>query len=257
MGIGNDIRPKNQHKERRSTLGSREKAGTKDESTIKKPETIIELENNSTANPEREKNQTQKDVNVTLKSNDDSFFDSKQESNGENDSGLKVVIVLLSILLLFGALFAYIFFSPNTPTTEPDTTENQSDTPSTSTTEADQKTLELSLEVPETPKPAATPAPTVTTPDPAKITVQVLNGNGIKGSAQTVADLLNTSGFKVGKATNANSFSYAQTIIYYKTGKTEELELVKKTLAKSVLEELNNTLTGNNDILIVVGKDWK
>lgn len=93
-------------------------------------------------------------------------------------------------------------------------------------------------------------------PDKSSIKLKVLNGNGISGSAATLADVLKTNGFIVDSVTNASRFTYQNTTIYYNTGKSAESELVKQTLANySVLTYENPTVAGNYDIIVVVGKN--
>jgi hypothetical protein len=91
--------------------------------------------------------------------------------------------------------------------------------------------------------------------DKSKITIDVLNGNGISGSAGTVKDQLTGAGFTVDKVANAYNFNYENTIIYFKTGKNAEAELIKTTLSNRQCETSNDdSVVGNYDIVIVVGK---
>lgn len=85
--------------------------------------------------------------------------------------------------------------------------------------------------------------------------IEVLNGNGIKGAADVVSDLLVTFGYKVEKVANAKSFSYANTLIYYATGKESQATLIESALDDYECEKiLSDSLVGNYDILVVVGK---
>lgn len=91
--------------------------------------------------------------------------------------------------------------------------------------------------------------------DKSKITIDVLNGNGISGSASTVKNQLTGAGFTVDKVANAYNFNYENTIIYFKTGKNAEAELIKTTLSNRQCEINNDdSVVGNYDIVIVVGK---
>lgn len=91
--------------------------------------------------------------------------------------------------------------------------------------------------------------------DITKITIKILNGNGISGSAGAVKDQLIQAGYTVDKVANAYNFNYANTIIYFKTGKNAESELLKTPLSNRQCEIINNdSVTGNYDIVIVVGK---
>jgi len=100
---------------------------------------------------------------------------------------------------------------------------------------------------------SATVAPTI---DKSLIMISVLNGSGVKNSAKNIADILSAAGFNVANTSNARSFSYTTSIIYYKTGKDIEANLVKETLAdrQAELEENDSIVGSNYDIVVVVGK---
>lgn len=96
---------------------------------------------------------------------------------------------------------------------------------------------------------------TETAPDKSAITIEILNGNGISGSARSVKDLLVQAGFTVDKVTNAYNFNYQSTIVYYKTGKITEANLVKDALtSRKCSTDNDDTVVGNYDIVVVVGK---
>lgn len=94
-----------------------------------------------------------------------------------------------------------------------------------------------------------------TTVDKTAITLRVLNGNGVAGSADEVTALLKAAGFSPAKSGNARKFTYPESIIYYKTGEEEAANLVK-----AALPDLSTTLTnsdsivGTYDVIVVVGK---
>jgi len=101
-----------------------------------------------------------------------------------------------------------------------------------------------------------TPAAAAPAIDKTKITIQVLNGNGISGSANHVKTQLVTAGFTVDSVKNALKFTYQSSIIYYKTGKNAEADLVKNALTERQSELTNNdSVVGNYDIVVVVGKN--
>lgn len=92
--------------------------------------------------------------------------------------------------------------------------------------------------------------------DKSNINIKVLNGNGIKGSADSVGDELTKAGFKVSKVANAQKFTYSDTYIYYKSDKEESANLVKNTLSsRTCITEKSDTLTTGYDIVVVVGKN--
>ena len=86
------------------------------------------------------------------------------------------------------------------------------------------------------------------------IKMSVLNGNGITNSAVVVKNALVKAGFTVSAVANAKKFTYATTVIYYKTGKEAEAELVKAALpTRSVTTEPYDSI-GSYDLQVVVGK---
>lgn len=113
----------------------------------------------------------------------------------------------------------------------------------------------------DTTAPAASTSSTNTTAqtptvDKSKIAIQVLNGNGITGSASKVKDQLVAAGFSVDSVTNAYKFTYQTTIIYYKTGQSTEADAVKQALADRQTELTDDDeIVGNYDVVVVVGKN--
>jgi len=88
----------------------------------------------------------------------------------------------------------------------------------------------------------------------AAVIIEVLNGNGIKNSADKVKAQLIAAGFKVSRVANAKNFNYATSNIYFKTGKNQEAELIKQTLTSlQTTTQNNDSIVGDYDIVIVVG----
>lgn len=103
--------------------------------------------------------------------------------------------------------------------------------------------------------PATTPTVSTTTQSKSSIKIEVLNGNGVSGSADKVRDQLVSAGFTVSKVANAKKFTYASTYIYYKTGATSSMELVKAALStRTCIAELSDSLSAGYDVVVVVGK---
>lgn len=99
---------------------------------------------------------------------------------------------------------------------------------------------------------ATTATPTI---DKSAITIEILNGNGISGSAGSVKDQLTGAGFTVDKVANAYNFNYEKTIVYFKTGKNTEADLIKNALSNRQCETSNDdSVVGNYDIVVVVGQ---
>jgi polyisoprenyl-teichoic acid--peptidoglycan teichoic acid transferase len=90
-------------------------------------------------------------------------------------------------------------------------------------------------------------------PKPPMPKVEVLNGSGIPGAAQKVADALKQSGYVVTKVGNAGRFEYASTeVIGHKgeAGVTELAALVNSTTVKQVEDK-----TAIADVTVIVGRD--
>lgn len=102
----------------------------------------------------------------------------------------------------------------------------------------------------------AAPAATApTTLDKTAVTIQVLNGSGISGAADAAKKILVADGFSVKSVTNARSFSYATSKIYYKTGQETIAEAAKTALsAYQITLENSDTIAKTYDIVVVIGK---
>ncbi len=92
--------------------------------------------------------------------------------------------------------------------------------------------------------------------DVASVKLEVLNGNGISGSAASVKDQLVNAGYNVLRLANAAKFSYVSTYIYYNTGKKPEADAVALVLSdrQTALYE-NAQVAGSYDVVVVVGKN--
>lgn len=103
--------------------------------------------------------------------------------------------------------------------------------------------------------PMATPATApATTLNKSSVKVSVLNGNGIAGSAAGVKTTLITAGYTVSNLSNAKVFTYATTMIYYKTGKAEYATDIKNTLTSRTVEiKESNAIAGSYDLVVVAG----
>lgn len=86
------------------------------------------------------------------------------------------------------------------------------------------------------------------------VSLSVLNGNGIQGSAQNIKTTLENAGFIVSNIGNALKFSYINTEVYYKSGKINEATEVKNCLNGRQTELFeNNAVAGKYDVVVVVG----
>ena len=102
---------------------------------------------------------------------------------------------------------------------------------------------------------AAAQQPAAPVIDKGTIKLKVLNGNGISGSAAGIKTQLTDAGFTVSSVTNARTFTYPATIIYYHTDKEAEATLVKDSITgKETSLELSDAITPQHDVVVVVGK---
>lgn len=125
-------------------------------------------------------------------------------------------------------------YTNNTSTTTPTTSSPTTTTPTTTTT---------------------TPTTTPTTLDKSSIKIQVLNGNGITGSASTITAALQKAGFTVSNTGNAKSFTYTKTYVYFKTGQDAAAQAVETALAgRTVIRQNSDTIAKTYDIVVVIGK---
>ena len=94
-----------------------------------------------------------------------------------------------------------------------------------------------------------------TTINKSGVTLQVLNGNGVAGSADKVSVTLTAAGFAPAKSGNARKFTYPESIIYYKTGEEASANLVKAALPTLTTTLTNSdSIVGTYDVIVVVGK---
>lgn len=85
---------------------------------------------------------------------------------------------------------------------------------------------------PVSPAPAPSPAPTPPTIDRKQLSVRVLNGGAVKGSAGVLADKLKQAGFVKATFTSAAA-SYQGVTIYFAKGKEAEAADLKTEVAKT------------------------
>jgi len=91
--------------------------------------------------------------------------------------------------------------------------------------------------------------------DKSLIKIEVLNGNGVTGSAEKLKSVLTNVGYTVSKVANARRFTYPDTIIYHKTGDETTAQDIKAVLTGyQTLIENSDSIAGTYDIVIVVGK---
>jgi LCP family protein required for cell wall assembly len=99
----------------------------------------------------------------------------------------------------------------------------------------------------------APPAPV--TGRPGDVQVRVLNGNGGVGSASKASGLLQAAGFQVTGSGDADTFSYAKTVIRYAPASKAKAELLQSYLSGGATLSEDATL-GTVDVALVVGADF-
>jgi LCP family protein required for cell wall assembly len=91
-------------------------------------------------------------------------------------------------------------------------------------------------------------------PAPGLPTVEVLNGSGIAGAAQKVAEILREQGYQVVNVTNAESYNYETSeIICHKSGLTGVEAISRIVGSRSVTEEES---ASSADVTLIVGRDY-
>lgn len=266
MGISHDIRPKKVH-----PLGHSAKKKHTEDIYIDHPE-HIEIETDSlnfSSIETTEEHQRLEDEFFSSKNSDKSRKEQETNLNNESyqnnkSSALSKWIITLFMIALVGVI-AYQNYDTigqkigilDKKAVEENNEEEETYTSTSSSTST----------TPTTTTPAATTTPATTTPttstvaatqtiDKSTISLSVLNGNGITGSADAVADILKAAGFNPTNITNARKFTYTDTIIYYQTGKLAEAQLVEDTLStRTTSLEESNTIAGKYHVLVVVGKN--
>lgn len=165
-----------------------------------------------------------------------------------------VVIIIVIVLILLG-----IFKFASGGSKKIDITP----TPTQEVLPTDTPTPEVSTTPSPTEKPTATPKPSVNPIDKAsgldrsKLSIHVLNGNGIAGSSKKAADLLESLGYNVTKTSNADNFNYDKTVIQVTSEKSDYLALLKKDLSGTyTIGTASADLTGgsNYSAAVIIGK---
>ncbi|MDI6821515.1 MAG: LytR C-terminal domain-containing protein [Actinomycetota bacterium] len=90
--------------------------------------------------------------------------------------------------------------------------------------------------------------------DKSKARIDVLNGNGITGSAKEIADLLRRNGFNIRNIRNADSYDYAQTIIRYRSANEDVAQLVADQIKGKYSAILKKDSSIQTDIIVILGR---
>lgn len=201
------------------------------------------------------------------KQHDEDFFDGtpinekhkiKRRNQNKNHKKLYAIISVFLCFFLLGLLvWQNLSFIKNyiDGSYKNESDKNLSDI--VEETKTSDQTYESSTVSNSSDSPAQTTQPVSPAIDKSTIAISVLNGSGIKNSAAEVTSLLTNSGFTVKTTTNAKSFNYLKTYIYYKTNGLEKANLIRDALASRETEVSESpAIVGSNyDIVVVVGKN--
>lgn len=265
MGISDDISPKRSHHRTHSYIYS-----SPEEKPIAKTPNFVEVK--------KEETKSEPDIAKNVPDLGDEFFANNQRrrmaENNEIEKDQKPSkkknhfsgwILLILLLGLSGFLVYQNFqklkhiFKPDTPTSTTTTSDKTSEELDTYTSEIQPQDYTTgnaaTAETATTGSTATASTATTTAFDKTALKIQVLNGNGVTGSAVAIKKTLETAGFKVASTANAGNFAYATTFVYYKTGQEEGANLIKTALPdKSVTVKNSDTLVKTYDIVVIVGK---
>lgn len=89
----------------------------------------------------------------------------------------------------------------------------------------------------------------------------ISNGNGISGSAVKFKDYLKVYGFKILGLSNADSYNYEKTVIYYSKENKEKADQLAIIFSSYEMKELSSSIFKeiygkDADVAIIVGKDY-
>lgn len=94
--------------------------------------------------------------------------------------------------------------------------------------------------------------------DITALSIEVLNGSGIKGSAGKMKEFLEGKGYTVASTGNASDYDYEKTEVSVKESKAQFLDLLESDLGKEyVIGTSSSALDANSkyDVQIIVGKE--
>jgi cytoskeletal protein RodZ len=262
MGISGDIRPKKvyHYDPNRSHESATQKTSRQEEDENENFDVPIKTEPAELSLEERDK---LKDEFFTDQyTHDEKGYSPEPETKHhqhKKKSRFPTKIIVILLIALFLIVFAFKTYFPKICSyLYSGTTGNQS-SEETSIYVSNPSSSSTSTGSGSTTTPTTTTTPNTTTPaaiDKSTISLEVLNGNGVSGSANIVTQTLTTAGFTVAKTTNAARYTYTKTYIYFKTGKDAEAALVAAALSsRQTTTEVSDTIAKSYDIVVVVGKN--
>lgn len=161
--------------------------------------------------------------------------------------GLFILLIALAIFL--GNRFLSTS-QKQTPKTVPTVAPSATPTPTSSATPS------ATPKVSPSPTGKLTPTPTGKAATSSSLTIEVLNGSGVKGAAGDASDLLQKAGYTVSSTGNADSFDYTKTTIKIKKSKASLGTQLKKALSASyTVDPTLQTLAESSsvDAIVIVG----
>jgi len=269
MGIADDISPRRQKQSAPSGLDSLDASGNVPvrENQIEPKEKEVEAifkpklaTSDSFFPPSKKINQKKPDIVIEAEP-----AEQKKSFFGRLPLRKFVLVALLITMIVLAYLnFDRIkrLFSGGSATSTSDTSDAVTIVPqdytsgaSTPTTTTDTSPSSTTASTPAT---TGTTAPAATTPvvtDKSTLTIDLLNGNGIRYSASNIKQTLIKAGYTVTAIGNAKSFAYSSTFIYYKTGfETAATELKSVLSTRSITLKNDDVICKTYDIVIVIGK---
>ncbi len=87
----------------------------------------------------------------------------------------------------------------------------------------------------------------------SSVGIRILNGNGKKGSAQEIAEILKKNGFQVKETKNADKFDYPESVISYKPGQKDAAQSIAKQIANKYSANLKEDASLDLDVVILLG----
>jgi hypothetical protein len=112
---------------------------------------------------------------------------------------------------------------------------------------------------------AKAPAPAVTKPKPEpmlpllprhRVSVTILNGNGVSGAAASEASRVRARGYIVGQVGNAPRGSYGHSVVMYRAGRVREARRLARDLGVAIVSPLDGLRKGDlhgAKLAVVVG----
>lgn len=87
------------------------------------------------------------------------------------------------------------------------------------------------------------------------VNVDVSNGNGVNGMARRLGKYLAKEGFRVGRLTNADHFSYHNTVVFVSKGRVKDAKVVADTLPGNGRKRIVELKNSGNRVQVRLGAD--